>query len=131
MHPLRRIDSGDRTLVQIVDAAMTEAARRAGPHLVCRQGCTQCCIGPFPITQLDARRLRRGLAELEVTDPERAQRVRERVRGSVVRLSSDFPGDPDSGLLAEGEEAEARFEGFADAEPCPVLDPETGACDLY
>jgi Fe-S-cluster containining protein len=24
-----------------------------------------------------------------------------------------------------------RFEGFANEEPCPVLDPATGLCDLY
>ena len=44
-----RIETGDRELVQIVDAAMAEAARRSGSWLVCRLGCTQCCIGPFPI----------------------------------------------------------------------------------
>ena len=60
-----RLDSGDRTLIQIVDAALAEAARKSGQWLVCRVGCTQCCIGPFPISQLDARRLRGGLAELE------------------------------------------------------------------
>jgi Fe-S-cluster containining protein len=28
-------------------------------------------------------------------------------------------------------EAAARFEEFADFEPCPALDPEHGTCDLY
>src|SRR5690242_261004 len=46
--------AGDRAFIQIVDAATAEAARRSGPWLACRPGCTQCCIGPFPITQLDA-----------------------------------------------------------------------------
>src|SRR5258708_2272138 len=131
MQPAPRIDVRDGVLIQIVDAAMTEAARRSGPWLVCRVGCTECCIGPFPITQLDARRLRRGLAELEASDPERAGRVRERARRYVARISRDFPGDPRTGLLAEGEDAEARFADFANDEPCPALDPETGACDLY
>src|SRR3989442_16027318 len=89
-----RIDAGDRALVQIVDAALAEAARKSGPWLVCRLGCTQCCIGPFPISQLDAERLRGGLAELEATDPARAGRVRERARESVARIARDFPGDP-------------------------------------
>jgi Fe-S-cluster containining protein len=126
-----RIDAGDRALIQIVDAAMAEAARKSGPWLVCRLGCTQCCIGPFPISQLDSIRLQRGLAELEENDPERAQRVRERARESVARIASGFPGDPATGQLAEGEDAEARFADFADDEPCPALDPETGGCDLY
>jgi Fe-S-cluster containining protein len=126
-----KIDARDEQLIQIVDAAMAEAARRAGPWLVCRRGCTQCCIGPFPITQLDARRLRRGLANLETEDPERAHRVRTRAGEYVARVSQDFPGSPATGILDEGEEGERRFEGFADDEPCPALDPETGSCDLY
>jgi hypothetical protein len=51
-------------LVQIVDAALAEAARRSGSWLVCRPGCTQCCHGPFEISQLDAHRLRKGLAPI-------------------------------------------------------------------
>jgi len=125
------IDSADHGLIQIVDSAMAEAARRSGDWLVCRPGCTQCCIGPFAITQLDARRLRRGLAELEASDPGRATRVRERARQSVARISSDFPGDVATGILAEDEAAQERFASFADDEPCPALDPQTGTCDLY
>jgi Fe-S-cluster containining protein len=126
-----RLDSGDRALIQIVDAALAEATRKSGAWLVCRLGCTQCCIGPFPISQLDARRLRSGLAELEAHDPERGARVRQRARQSVARIASTFPGDSVTGILAENEEAEQRFADFADDEPCPALDPETGACDLY
>jgi Fe-S-cluster containining protein len=46
-------------------------------------------------------------------------------------LSAEFPGDPSTGVLHEGREAEERFAEFANDEPCPVLDPETGLCDLY
>src|SRR5437867_7080540 len=88
------IHTGDTALIRIVDAALAEAARRSGPWLVCRLGCTQCCIGPFPISQLDALRLRQGLSELEGRDPERAMRVRARAHDSVARISRDFPGDP-------------------------------------
>ena len=121
----------DQALIQIVDSALAEAARRSGKWLVCRQGCTQCCIGAFPINQLDAQRLRRGLAELEKHAPGRARRVRERAREAVARLERDFPGDPVSGVLDEGNDAAERFSDFANDEPCPVLDPETGNCELY
>jgi Fe-S-cluster containining protein len=120
------IDSGDAALIQIVDAALAVAAQKSGPWLVCRLGCTQCCMGPFAITQLDARRLRRGLAELESHDPARAARVRQRARQAAVRMAHDFPGDPVTGLLAEAE-----FPDSMDEDPCPALDPETGGCDLY
>src|SRR5580692_601619 len=125
------LPSRDQKLIQIVDAALTDVTRRSGAWLTCRLGCTQCCIGAFPINQLDALRLRRGLADLEQRAPERAARVRQRARESVARLSPEFPGDPLTGVLYEGEAAEKNFADFADDEPCPVLDPKTGACELY
>ena len=33
--------------------------------------------------------------------------------------------------MAEGDAPEDEFAEFANDEPCPALDPETGACDLY
>jgi len=121
----------DRELIQIVDSAFADAARRSGKWLVCHPGCTQCCIGAFAINMLDAVRLREGLKDLERLVPERAARVRERARDAVSRLSKDFPGDPATGLLHEGDEAGRRFADFANDEPCPALDPDTGLCDLY
>ena len=128
---LRRLPSGDGTLIQIVDAALADAARRSGEWLVCRRGCTQCCVGVFAINQLDAARLQRGLARLEKTDPQRAGQIQERARSSRERLSADFPGNAKTGLLDEGPGANERFAEFANDEVCPVLDPETGLCDLY
>jgi Fe-S-cluster containining protein len=125
------LPAADQQLVQIVDAALAEAERKSGAWLVCRPGCTQCCYGPFPISQLDAVRLRDGMRDLEATDPVRAARVCDRARDSVARLSPKFPGNPTTGILAEDEDAEARFADFADDEPCPALDPATGMCDLY
>src|SRR5712675_1274036 len=89
----------DRQLIQIVDSALADAARRSGNWLVCRPGCTQCCIGVFSINQLDAQRLRRGLADLQTRAPQQASRVRDRARVSVARLAAEFPGDPRSGIL--------------------------------
>lgn len=125
------VPAADQKLVQIVDAALAEAARRSGAWLACRPGCTQCCIGPFPISQLDAERLRQGLRVLEATDPQRAFRVRDRARDSVARLANDFPGNKVTGGLGEDDDAVAKFTDFADDEPCPALDPLTGRCDLY
>jgi Fe-S-cluster containining protein len=123
--------AGDRELIQIVDAALAEANRKAGAWIVCRPGCTECCIGPFPITQLDALRLRDGLAELQRQEPERAARVRNRARLAVERMAGDFPGNLASGILDEDDEAQERFGTLAEKETCPALDPETGTCDLY
>ena len=126
-----RIPFRDHKLIQIVDSALADATRRSGEWLACRPGCTQCCIGAFAINQLDALRLRQGLEDLEKRAPDRAARIRQRACESVARLSPEFPGDPITGLLHEGEDADQRFEEFANDEPCPVLDPETGLCELY
>jgi len=125
------LPTGDSRLVQILDNALADTARRSGDWLVCRPGCTQCCVGVFAIHQLDAARLQQGLRELAGRVPERAQAIRERARRSVERLTDGFPGDPATGLLDPSEEAEARFEDFANDEPCAALDPATGLCDLY
>jgi Fe-S-cluster containining protein len=127
----RRLPAADGALIQIVDVALADAGRRSGEWLVCRPGCTQCCVGVFAINQLDAVRLQQGLADLRKTDPQRAARIRERARDSIRRLSAEFPGNAKTGVLDEGPEAEERFAEFANDEVCPVLDPETGLCDLY
>jgi Fe-S-cluster containining protein len=97
----------DSDLVQIVDHALAEAGRKCGSWLLCRPGCSECCYGPFEITQLDAQRLRRGLAKLQSHDPDRADAIRHRARHA------------------------AQLTNFSDDDPCPALDPKTGTCDLY
>lgn len=121
----------DHELVQIIDLALADATQRAGAWLVCRPGCTKCCIGVFAINQLDAARLRDGLVSLESSDPQRAFRIRERASQAVNRLAATFPGDPLTGILGESPEEEERFADFANHEPCPVLDPQAGTCNLY
>lgn len=123
--------SRDQQLIQIVDSAFADAARRSGDLLVCKKGCTQCCLGVFAIHQLDAARLRGGLALLEKRDPARAEKVRERARDAWKRLSPDFPGDSITGIMDESEAGQRSFESFANDEPCPALNPADGSCDLY
>ncbi|MDR3718779.1 MAG: YkgJ family cysteine cluster protein [Bryobacteraceae bacterium] len=123
--------AADQALLQIIDSANAEAARKSGNWLACRPGCSQCCLGAFPIGQLDVRRLQEGLEELKEHDPARAERVIARAQDAVERLRCDFPGDAATGILGESEVDEARFEDFANDEACPALDPETQTCDLY
>lgn len=122
---------GDATLLRRVDTALAAGVRRAGDRLACRLGCTECCIGPFPITQLDARRLADGLRELHDREPRRAAAIRRRARVALRALRHGFPGDSRSGRLNEDEAARERFLERHAAQPCPVLDPKTGACELY
>jgi Fe-S-cluster containining protein len=112
-------------LVQVIDAAMSDAVRKSGDWIACRAGCFECCIGPFEITQLDAQRLRDGLA---VLDPERAARVRRRAR--------EYAGGDDEACPALDPEAGTC--DLYDARPltCRVFGPAVrshggiGACEL-
>lgn len=121
----------DRELIQIMDASWADAARRAGAHLACRPGCTQCCHGPFAINALDAARLRAGMETLRATDPERAAGLERRAREWIATWAEHFPGDAERGVLASTEAERERFEDLADDAPCPALDPETGRCEVY
>jgi Fe-S-cluster containining protein len=123
--------ASDVTLIQIVDAALLLAHSKSGPWLACKPGCSQCCVGVFAINQLDAVRLRSGLAELFLRDGERALRVRQRAADSRARLTPEFPGEPASGMLRENTDDSEEFDSFANDEVCPVLDPASGTCDLY
>jgi Fe-S-cluster containining protein len=111
-----------------IDAALASATQRSGHWLACRPGCHQCCIGVFPISPLDAETLRSALRD---APPELAARIRTRAAASRARLTPNFPGDPLTGQLFTQPHHEVAFETFADDEPCPVLDPITGTCDLY
>jgi len=119
------------SLVQIVTAAMSDATARSGDWLKCRPGCSQCCIGVFPIRWEDAYRLRDGLTALHEVDPARAAQVRARTASALERLDPWFPGDVTTGVLGESYEEAILFEEFANNEPCPALDLEQGTCDLY
>lgn len=127
MQALVQIQEADRQLLAGVARAMAEAARRSGEWLVCRPGCTQCCMGPFAITQLDALRLHKGLSALASADPLRAERVRRRAADYVAAITPHYPGDPHSGELWD----EDKLPPAMDDLPCPALDPDTGRCDLY
>lgn len=100
---------------------MGEGTRRSGAWVVCQPGCTQCCLGPFAITPLDALQLREGLRQLRETDPARAARVERRAR-EYVELAATRSGAPC---------APDALPDAMDDVPCPVLDPRTGWCDLY
>lgn len=124
-----RLPARDQELVQIMDASLAEAARRAGEWLVCRLGCTQCCYGVFAINSLDALRLSAGMGALRSAEPALAAEVERRARAWIAEYGANFPGDVETGLL--GESDVERFEEFANEAACPALDPATGRCDVY
>ncbi|HSF18840.1 MAG TPA: YkgJ family cysteine cluster protein [Vicinamibacteria bacterium] len=118
----------DEILLYRFDAEVTRGETAAGHHVTCHLGCTECCIGPFEISALDALRLRSGFASLP---QETAQEIRERARAQWDLFRPSFPGDTSTGVLDDDErERESFCETFASV-LCPVLDPGSGACLLY
>jgi Fe-S-cluster containining protein len=126
-----RLPARDQELVQIMDASLAVAARRAGEWLVCRLGCTQCCYGVFAINSLDALRLSAGMDALRSAEPALAAEVERRARAWIAEYGAEFPGDRETGLLGESDAERERFEEFANEAACPALDPATGRCDVY
>jgi Fe-S-cluster containining protein len=129
--PLAHLLQRDSGLIQIVDAALADATVRAGKHLACRPGCTQCCHGAFAISPLDAFRLRTAMTEMAAAHPEQAAAIAARAQRYLVEFKASFPGDRETGLLGTSEEDQAAFEEFANEAACPALNPESGLCDVY
>lgn len=125
------LPAGDRELVQIMDAALADAARRAGEWLVCRQGCTQCCHGAFAINELDAQRLIAGMKTLRNENPTLAAELQRRAHAWIDEHGPNFPGNRQTGRIGDSDTDRAHFEDFANDAPCPALDPATGRCDVY
>jgi Fe-S-cluster containining protein len=125
------LERTDAELLDVLDGGFDEARRRAGDWLACGPGCSECCIGPFPVTRLDVWRLRRGLAALTREDPARAGRIVDRARRAARALTRDYPGEPDTGRLAADVDLLDRFFERHGSLPCPVLDPDSGRCELY
>ena len=123
-----RLPVRDAELVQIMDANLVAASRRAGPRLACRIGCTQCCHGVFAINALDVLRLHAGL---RAAPPETVAALQRRARAWIAEYGADFPGDPATGVLGASPDEQVRFDSFAEDAPCPALDPATGRCEVY
>jgi Fe-S-cluster containining protein len=127
MSDLHQIAAADARLLHSVASASTEILRRSGGWIACRPGCTQCCLGPFAITPLDALRLQAGLRSLAASDPARAGALRARVAAYLRTIAPLYSGDTSTGALHD----EAALPDSLDDLPCPALDPATGRCDLY
>lgn len=116
--------TANQQLLQIVDAQLAEAPRRSGAHLTCHAGCAICCIGPFLVTPIDAWRLNEGLA---AAPRELAAAIRER----AAVAAGQFTADPQYPQITRDQQAMADFTQRHQNLPCPVLDPDSGVCQLY
>lgn len=102
----------------------------AGPGVVpCRTGCTACCHGPFDISAADARIVAEAVTALPA---DQASAVHRR---AIAQLELGHAAAPAwRAPWRAGETDEAAFDAMCDAlerDPCPVLDPDSGACLVH
>ena len=115
-------------LYQQADRWFRRAAASLLGALPCRQGCSACCIGLFPITRLDALELQRGLDELS---PSRREAIEARARLQVEVLESAYPALKSTPALDSWDDhiIDHVVEKFSSL-PCPALTFD-GTCDVY
>ena len=118
----RSLDELDDALLESLEDGFSEARALAGERLVCRAGCDSCCRTLFPITALDARRLREGMRRLRECAADRADAIRLRARERIESILDQTPELIRDGRLPdEVELLNAAFERHAGM-PCPALD---------
>jgi Fe-S-cluster containining protein len=117
-----------RTLARKTDDWFRRASAALLSQIPCRAGCSHCCIGLFPITQLDVHLLQEGLRHLPI---DQRERIEGRALQQVTALESAYPRlkpSPSIGGWSD-REIDQAVTAFHDA-PCPALG-DNGLCSLY
>ena len=116
------------TLARKTDDWFRRASAALLSQLPCQAGCSQCCIGLFPITRLDARLVQEGLSRLPTV--QRGD-IEGRARQQVTKLEAAYPRLKPSPSLEEwsDDEIDRLVNAFHDT-PCPALG-DNGLCLLY
>jgi Fe-S-cluster containining protein len=125
MRPAER--SPIASLAQKTDQWFQRANATLLSQVPCRAGCSQCCIGFFPITRLDVSLLQEGLSHL---GPEQREAIQRRAREQVSALESAYPQLKASPSLDQWSDTTIdRVLNEFPLSPCPAL--EDGLCALY
>lgn len=94
----------------------------------CRLGCNSCCMGPFPITLLDAHTLQLGLADLT---SDHRHSIEQRAIEQTVAMETAFPQLTHTDLLDNWSDQEIdRLVAEFHHNPCPALEQD-GRCGVY
>lgn len=94
----------------------------------CRAGCSRCCIGPFPVTLIDAQTLAQGIEAL----PDREKtRVEQRAAEQIASMEAAYPRLTRTPLIDTWPDTEIdRLVAQYDTIPCPAL-ADDGLCLVY
>ncbi len=97
-------------------------------ELPCRQGCSHCCVGLFPVTILDRRVVRHGLRLMAHQERRAIEEKAIRQVGMLAAASARLARDPFIDDWPD-EETDRLAEQFC-ALPCPALNSD-GSCSVY
>lgn len=105
-----------------------EEGRAALKQIPCRQGCSHCCHGIFPITILDQSYIQQGLMRLPSAT---RSAMTARARVYATSIETRFPRLTQSTYIDRwtDDEIDAVVTAF-DQVPCPALD-DRGSCLIY
>lgn len=97
-------------------------------NLPCRRGCSNCCVGLFPVTILDQQEIQRGMHELS---PDRQMAIRQKSIQQISTIEAAVPRLARDRFLDHWPDREINdlVERTSDI-PCPALDVE-GHCAIY
>jgi Fe-S-cluster containining protein len=118
-----------RSLQGQVDAWFEQAVVTAGPGVVlCRRGCSACCMGPFDISPADAELVAEAVDRL---DPAVRSLVQLRATEQVALYAVLAPGwSHPWDIDAFGDRPFDRLSDALAGVPCPALGDD-GACLIY
>ena len=97
-------------------------------ELPCRQGCSHCCVGIFPVTVLDQQVIQFGLSKL--SDSHR-NRIVETAAAQITDLTAAVPQLLTNRFVDHWPEQECeQVIDQCSAWPCPALESD-GGCAIY
>lgn len=94
----------------------------------CRQGCSHCCVGLFPVTILDRREIQRGLRSIP---QEHRRAIEQKAAEQVCTISAATPQLAQNRFIDHwpDRETDDLVERYSEL-PCPALKSD-GSCSLY
>lgn len=118
-----------RELQGQLDAWFEHGVASAGPGVVlCRRGCSACCVGPFDISPADAELVARAVDRLE---PATRSRVQLRAMDQVTQYVELAPRwNAPWNVDALGDHRFDRVSDTLAGLPCPAVGDD-GACLVY
>lgn len=117
------------SLLRQLDDWFNDGVANSGGAVPCRAGCTACCHGPFDISAADARLVASAIAESpgEIRDGIVMRARAQLAAGQVVDRQWQHPWRVDQ----LGDESFDRIADAQAGDPCPALDPVSGACLIH